>query len=371
LKDAFATREPLRILHLTAAPEAGGLSRYVLDLCHAMHQQGHHVAVASSPFGAWSDRFESAPWPWIKLPLTSGPFGLWRSFGKLRHYLTEHPVNLIHTHYRRTTMVARRGNTWPAAPILHTVHLPDIPLKGPYRFLSDFGDFTHAPSLGVQDWLTHQAHVEPAKVTVIPHGIDPTRFPQRTPAAKQNARKTLRLSDNDLVVAFVGRLDYPKNVDWMLDVALAAPSAIVLIAGDGPDAPALRQRIADEKLQNRFHMLGDRDPLEVYQAADALMLPSLREGFGLVCAEAMSVGVPVLRTQTAGTAELIIEFQTGRSVPIDHQAFVAAARDFLSDRAALERMGQAAADHVRTNFTFERQVEQTIELYRRITRRHL
>jgi glycosyltransferase involved in cell wall biosynthesis len=80
----------------------------------------------------------------------------------------------------------------------------------------------------------------------------------------------------------------------------------------------------------------------------------------------MSVGRPVLRTNTAGTAELIIEGLTGRSVPIDHEAFIEAAQQMLADRPRLERMGVIAAEHVRAHLTFDRQIDQTVGLYRRM-----
>ena len=86
-----------------------------------------------------------------------------------------------------------------------------------------------------------------------------------------------------------------------------------------------------------------------------------------MCAEAMSVGVPVLRTRTSGVAETVVENVTGRSVPIDHDAFLSAAVVMLSERDALARMGAAAARHVREHLTFDRQLAQTVELYRRLS----
>jgi glycosyltransferase involved in cell wall biosynthesis len=137
--------------------------------------------------------------------------------------------------------------------------------------------------------------------------------------------------------------------------------------GEGPREAELRYCIAREGVLDRVHVLGPRDPLTVYQAADALLLPSYREGFSLVCAEAMSVGTPILRTRTAGTAELVIENITGRSTPIDHDAFIAAAIEFLSlPTDKLREMGAAGAEHVRKHYTFDRQLEQTLALYRRL-----
>jgi glycosyltransferase involved in cell wall biosynthesis len=113
-------------------------------------------------------------------------------------------------------------------------------------------------------------------------------------------------------------------------------------------------------------MLGHREALPVLQAADALLLPSAREGFSYSCAEAMCAGVPVLRTRTSGTKELIVEGVTGRSVEIDRAAFVREAMEFLADRPALRSMGTAAAQHIRRSFTFEHQLAQTLTLYQKL-----
>ena len=125
-------------------------------------------------------------------------------------------------------------------------------------------------------------------------------------------------------------------------------------------------RIAAENLGDRVTLLGYRNPLAVYHASDALLVPSLREGFCFAAVEAISAGIPVLRTQTGGTMAQIIEDVTGRSTPIDREEFIAAAISFLADREGLRRMGSAAAAHARTNLGFDLQVERTVTLYHRL-----
>lgn len=354
---------PLRILHLLTCSDAGGLSQYVFNLATALHAQGHQIIVAGAR-GPWHWMFANAPWPWIDVPLNSGPLDLWRGVWRLRKYLNEHPVDLIHSHYRRTTFIGRRIRRDRRTPLLYTLHLSDMPLHRPLWLLEDFGDHVHAPSADGRQWLIEKAAVPPERITVIPHGVDPHRFTVATEADRLAARAALGLSPDDLVAAYVGRFDNPKNVHWLLDLALRLPALKLLLVGEGPHEQQLHRRIQEQSLAGRVQLLSRRDPLGVYHAADALLLPSAREGFSYVTAEAMCAGIPVLRTRTAGTSELIIENVTGRSTPIDHDAFLAAAQDFLSDRAALSRMGAAAAEHVRKNLTFDRQVEQTTQLYR-------
>ena len=324
----MAQAAPLRILHLTAASDAGGVSRYIHDLCLAMHQSGHQVAVAGSP-GVWHEMFQCEAWPWIDVSFQRGPVGLTRSAAILRRWLEQHPVDLLHTHWRRPTLVARQLQRKLKLPILYTLHLSHIPLAIPWRWFTDFGDHVHTPSKDGRNWLMQQ-RIAAERITVIPHGIDPEKFPLPNVADRASARAALGLDDDDRVALFVGRLDKPKNEDWMLDLAAAnaIPNLRVFIAGDGPHYDQLQRRIHSQDLSGRVTLLGYRDPLPLYHAADALLLPSAREGFSYVCAEAMGAGLPVLRTSTSGTAELIVEGVTGRSVPIDRRAISRRRRGF-------------------------------------------
>ena len=360
---------PLRILHLTSGSDAGGLSRYLLNLCAALRDRGHEATIAGER-GAWHDLFEQAKLPWVDAPLKGGPLALWRAVRTLREWLADRPVDVIHTHYRRPTLVARRLQRRHAPPILYTVHLSDLSLAGPRGWLTDFGDHTHVAADEAADWTRRAGRVPEDRITLIPHGIDPHRFPLADDATRAAARQSLGLPPGAVVAAFVGRFDAPKNERWVLDLAEASrarlPEAQFVLLGEGPNEPALRSRIRDSNLGDRVHILSRGDPLPLYQAADALLLPSEREGFSLACAEALSVGIPVLRTRTAGTAQLIREGVTGRSVPVDHDEFIARATEFLGDTDALRRMGRAAAEHVRANFRFDVQVDQTLRLYARL-----
>lgn len=360
---------PLHILHLTAGSDAGGLSRYIHDLSLAMVERGHRITVAGER-GAWHGLFEKAPWPWLELPLKRGPLALYRSAAVLERYIRDNPVDLIHAHYRRTTLVSRLLKRRLGLPVLFTLHVTGISLRGFNSFLSDFGDHTHVASAEARQWLIDAARLPAERITVIPHGIDPARFPLSDAADQRQARGALGLPEEALVAGFVGRFDYPKNEAWMLELAQAARGTLadlrVVMIGEGPHEQKLRRLIRRRGLGQRVMLLPYGDPRPVYRAADAILLPSRAEGFSLVNTEAMSTGRPVLRTRTAGTALQIIEGVTGRSVAIERRAFVAGALAFLADRAALRGMGLAAAQHVRQHLTFAQQLEQTLALYRRM-----
>ncbi len=334
-----------------------------------MRAMGHQVAVAGE-VGSWHWLFDTAPFPWIDAKFSRGWFSSRKTPEALIDWTDANPIDLLHVHDRDCIHVARQLQHKHAAPLLFTLHQPDLRIGKPWA--TDFGDHTHVASKETREWLVKVAKVPQKQISILPHGIDPRRFPVAGDAAKAAAKEALGLKTTDLVATYVGRMDTSKNEMWMLDLAEASrerlPNLKVVMVGEGPHEAKLRRRVRRKKLQNRVVLLGHRDPMPIYHAADALLLPSQREGFSLVCAEAMSTGTPVLRTRTAGTDALVVENATGRSVPIEHDAFVEGATEFLSDPEGLKRMGRLAALHVHTHFTFDRQLKDTVDMYRSLIR---
>jgi len=360
---------PLNILHLTAGSDAGGLSRYVLNVSTALSRLGHRVTVAGD-VGVWQNQFDASGVNYFRIPIKQGATGIWKSVSALKKWInTNGPVDVIHTHYRRATWVARRLKSAAPAPVLYTLHLSHMNVTGMRRVLSDFGDFCHCASVDARDWALAERLVTRDNTIVIPHGITLDDFPTGTDATRADARAALGIPATTRVCAYVGRLDTPKNVDWLLDIARQwkRPAPLVLlIAGDGPDRAEIENQIQRDGLISRVRLLGETDPRRVYHAADLLLLASSREGFSYVCAEAMACGLPVVRTHTSGTTETIIENVTGRSTPIDRAAFVACAIDTLHDQDACQRMGQQASIVARQRFDIAQQIDQTLALYQRI-----
>lgn len=348
----------LRVLHITTSgSDAGGVGQYIRQLSSALVDEGCDVTIAGrvpNTVGA-SSRVK-----WISAQTDGGVWSLWQQ-ARLLANLEKYDV--IHAHYRKSSLVGRYIARQQNIPLLFSLHLTGIPMGLRHRILSDFGDVTHAPSTKAKDWLTKVAAVPPSRISLIPHGIDPGRYPFATPKCQAMARAQLGLPLNKIVAAYVGRFEHPKNESWVVDLARLIPSIQFVMMGGGPRAAQLNSDLVK--------LLPYGDPLLVYQAADILLLPSSLEGFSLVAAEAMSVGRPVLRTQTAGVDEMIVEGITGFSCAIDHDEFIRVAVMALSDRERLYSMGQAAATHVRLHLTHERQVQQTLALYREMISKNI
>ena len=108
--------------------------------------------------------------------------------------------------------------------------------------------------------------------------------------------------------------------------------------------------------------------MRLYNSAQIVVSPSLYEGFGLPAAEAMACGTAVIATTAGAFPEFIDDGRTGVLVP-PGDAGRARRRDQVAARSIPERcarMGAAASEHIRTNFTWKRTASMTEEFYREV-----
>ncbi len=152
----------------------------------------------------------------------------------------------------------------------------------------------------------------------------------------------------------MGRFSPEKNLPALIrafaeiDQDRAEPDLVLALAGYGPQEQELRQLVAAEGLTGTVQFLGAAKQHELprlYRNADAFVLPSLREPWGIVAAEAMACGLPVLVSRQCGCARDLVFPKTGWTFdPGDQAGFVAALRRIAdSPRETLDAMGDCAA----------------------------
>jgi teichuronic acid biosynthesis glycosyltransferase TuaC len=153
-----------------------------------------------------------------------------------------------------------------------------------------------------------------SRIHVLRNGVDLELF---APRDREAARRELGVSTGGPVLASVGLLVPRKGHDLAIRAMTRLPEATLLIAGDGPEDAALRRLAGRVDVAGRVRFLGAL-PQErlaaVYNAADALVLASSREGFPNVLLEALACGTPVVATAVWGTPEIVADPAAGRLV---------------------------------------------------------
>jgi glycosyltransferase involved in cell wall biosynthesis len=176
--------------------------------------------------------------------------------------------------------------------------------------------------------------VDESKIVVVPQTIDTNRF---RPAAER------RTATGPLRIAFAGSFTVGKGFQYLLRAIarIGAKHFSVSMVGATGD-PWCRRLLADlGRGLDIMHAPGD--PVAAYQSAELFVLPTVHDGFGLVVAEAMACGLPVVTTDCCGASETIEPDRTGWIVAAGDEDALAAALDrALSRRAILAQMGACA-----------------------------
>lgn len=162
----------------------------------------------------------------------------------------------------------------------------------------------------------------------------------------------------------------PDALQAFAQIAPEFPDAHFVIAGDGPLRSTLEKYAHALSIDRRVHFLGwQDDPYKVMAAIDVLLMPSVREGFGLSILEAMSQSVPVIGSTASAIPEVIAHGETGLTVPPrDPAALADALRLLLADKALRMHMGLMGLDRLETHFGADRMVDETLALYQRAGR---
>lgn len=161
------------------------------------------------------------------------------------------------------------------------------------------------------EWITK------SKFIVIPNGIDYGVY-QRTldEREQQQVRKEFGWTENAKIIISVGQFIKQKNHQLLIaafsEFVKNNPDYRLLILGDGSLRPQLERQIKDLQLEKHVALPGIKKDLAAYYAAsEFFVLPSLFEGFGIVCIEAMAAGLPVIATKVAGPTEYIANAENG------------------------------------------------------------
>ena len=186
------------------------------------------------------------------------------------------------------------------------------------------------------------------RVEVIPCGVDTELF---QPMARAAAKDLLELGPEPLLI-YVGRLQPIKGLETLLDAMDRLPDATLLIIGGDQDEPEnghgvrLRERVSSLGLERRVRFLGAQPQRRLrlfYAAADATVMPSYYESFGMVALEAMACGSPVVASRVGGLTTTIQDGVTGHLVPEgDPVALAECLARLLADDDARARLGREA-----------------------------
>ncbi len=387
--------------------DTGGMNVYVRDLTRELGRMGIHVDVFTRSqdehvphvlhdlgFGNRVVHVPAGPeTPIVKQEL---PNHIPQFVRGIQAFAQEKNIeyDILHSHYWLSGLAAEKlSDLWRGVPIIHMFHTlgemknrvansaeerePRERIKAESEIL-DFSNRIVVSTLAELTQLRFLYHADDRKITIIPPGVDTSHF---YPIPPDEAKQYIGLKARDRMVLYVGRIEPLKGVDTLIHAMailngrtskLAFHLAII---GGEPNASVqemssemsrLQQLCDDLGVEQTVIFLGKRsqDTLPYYySAAEAVVMPSHYESFGLVALEAMACGTPVIASEVGGLAYLVKDGETGYTIR-DDDPIVLADRlaSLLGDPDQRKRMGECAAEYAR-DYKWEKIALQIKELY--------
>ena len=359
-------------------PHAGGVESHVRGLVREFTREGHEVTVVTSRYDRHLPAQEEMEGYRVLRARSLGvvldtplDFGIGRAVRPLE-------ADVFHLHYPPplTSYFATRVLARRKAPVCLTYHcdlyLPGAPgrlLAGIYQtvFLPATLDRTRRIIVHTRSYGATSAMLRGRELSVIPSAVDLERF--RPGLDVSRIRTDLRL-EGKRVMIFTGRLVPHKGVDVILEALAQLPKDVVLVViGAGPRLPSLvgiARRLGVEDRVRFCPAVSDEDLPRFLALGDVFVFPSQNrlEGFGLVVAEAMAAGLPVVVADMPGVREVIEPGREGLlAEPLIATDLADKVRIVLDDPALAKRMGRAARDRAEALYALPVVARSLISLY--------
>lgn len=382
------------ILQIIPNLEAGGAERTVVEMSFAITRAGGRALVASEG-GRMADVVRAAGGEIFALPVASkNPAQIIANATRLVKLIGTEKVDLLHARSRApawSTWLAAQRSGRPWVTTYHGAYAEKSVLKRFYNGVMARADRVIANSEYTAKLIKSRYGTDPARVIVIPRGIDPSSFDPARVSTERIAklRRGWGIGPDVRVILQAARLTQWKGQSVLIDAAgrlgLAFPGAssgvapvVVILAGDaqGRDryVEDLRTRIKTHRLENVVKLVGHVDDMAAaYATARVTVVPSIEpEAFGRAAIEAQAAGCPVIAARHGAPPETVraapevpAGTETGWLVPPGNPDALAGA---LAEALALTpeqhlALSTRARAHVSQNYTLDRLQRETLAVY--------
>jgi glycosyltransferase involved in cell wall biosynthesis len=300
----------------------------------------------------------------------------------VRQLMMKYKPNLIYCHSSKGGGIGRLAAYGLGIPVIYNPHgwafsmkgsrLKSLIYQGIERFLAHLTNQFVVIS-NYEKLLAVERHVgRPEKMKVIFNGID-FKAVDRQLALSSVSRASLGIPEDAYVVGMVGRISAQKAPDIFVKAASSIkkqiPNAWFVIVGDGDEKQEIEQMAHEYDIRNVLTITGWVDnPLAYANLFDQAVLLSRWEGFGLVLAEFMKLGKPIVATAVDAIPDLITDYENGLLVEVDNPEMVASAvHNIYNDCSLKDALIKNGLMRVNALFNVNRVAKEHERLFEKLT----
>jgi glycosyltransferase involved in cell wall biosynthesis len=372
-------RNPITVLHFTISAVRSGAEEHILLLLRGLNRKYFRPLLVCpaelvEKYGPdLPGDVEYVPMC-MRLPRPAFVMTAYR-FAQI---VRKHRVDILHSHmFNASYLVSPIARLCGVPVIIETPHVRERWrqgwFKGSYaidRLVGHFVDHYISVSDANARYLEREKGLPAEKIHIIRNGSNLNRLDVSRPIP-QGIKQSLGFAGDDPVLLVLGRLEPQKGHGVLLEalpyVRSELPAIRLVCVGDGCLRAELEQQAEALQLRDAVRFVGfQANVADWFALADLSVLPSFYEGLPLVAIESLAAGRPVVATQVDGTPEVIVNEETGLTVPPgDPIALAHAILRLLKDADLRRRLASAGRNWVLKHFSHEQQIERTQQLYMR------
>jgi glycosyltransferase involved in cell wall biosynthesis len=367
-----------KILILRSSAGVFGAERVVLELCKGLMDSPYQPVV-----GVLTNQDKRSIHLYEAARLENLPAEVFEAGGafdrgailQIREYIEANEVSIINCHGYKANVYAAGAAAFAKKILIATIH-PWTETEYSWRakfytwldkLVLRMFDERIAVSDNVLKMLKSQ--MPAARHTLIPNGIDTSRFLNIGAKSRQQMRRLLNIPEDCFLIGTIGRFAPEKGYELFLEAAKQVremmPNTRFVIVGDGELRETLVEKAAQFNLLEVLTFTGVRTDIpELLSAMDIYVLSSFSEGLPMVVLEAMATGKAVVATSVGDIPKLIQHNKTGVLVPPHSASALATALvNLLSQSELIQRLGIAAQRFVCENYDFKKMTQKYIERF--------
>lgn len=340
----------------------GGAESYVATVAVGLKRRGHHVTVAS-----WGGHLaKELAHKGIQHFLVPIRLHVGLAAWMLERIIKKQQIDIVHANSAAAGLAAVRVCRKLNLPCVYTAH-------------GVLGHDVREQALSnadaiicVSDFLRNlciERGFPEARLMTMYNGVNTEKF-RPNPALGRKLRQSLGIGLDEFVIGIVSRIRNPYDkghadlLEMIHQYAVQRPWKIMVV-GKGRGLAKVKRQVKNLGLSQKVIFVGfQRDAQNIMTAMDVMVLPSNFETFGLVLAEANSVGIPVVAYAVGGTPEAVADGKTGFLVPKRNIfGLYEKLNQLAASKELRQQMGQAGRLRVQSEFNNEHMVDRLLELY--------